>query len=88
MLIKLYKISHITTGHGKSTKVESTNIDPLWINPTHIAKLERERVHNTDIFLATRVTWGVGNTSGHVQVTESPEQINALINAAIRGARQ
>ena len=85
MLIKLYKISHITTGHGKTIKVESTNIDPLWINPTHIAKLERERVHNTDI---TRVTWGVGNTSGHVQVTETPEQINALINAAIRGARQ
>ena len=87
MLIKLNKVRYITVGQGASFKVERTVFEPIWLNPAHISKVEIEQ-GPADCPDVTDITWGVGNTSGHVQVTETPEQINALINAAIRGARQ
>jgi len=93
MLIKLNQTSFVTTGHGASKKVESTNTSLLWLNPAHIiaidvAKGSEQYPQHTRVFLTPELvkTATIGNSSV-ITVLESPEQINALINAAIRGAR-
>ena len=78
MLIKLNTVSFVTSGHGASKKVERTLLEPVWINSTHIAKIEVEQGPEQcpDI---TVITWGVGRLGGHISVLETPEQITNLI---------
>ena len=74
MLIKLNKVSFVTTGHGASKKVERTILEPVWINPTHIAKIVIEQGPE-DCPDITEITWGVGRLGDHIHVLETPEQI-------------
>ena len=74
MLIKLNKVSFITVGHGATLKVERTVLEPVWLNPTHIAKIEIEQ-GPADCPDITEITWGAGRLGGHVHVLETPEQI-------------
>ena len=81
MLIKLNKVSFITVGHGATLKVERTHLEPIWLNPTSIAKIEIE-LGPADCPDVTEVTWGAGRLGGHISVLETPEQIIELIKAA------
>ena len=81
MLIKLNKVSFITTGHGSTLKVDRTILEPVWINPTHIAKIEMEK-GPADCPDITEITWGAGRLGGHISVLETPEQIISLIKEA------
>jgi len=81
MLIKLNKVSFITVGQGASFKVERTVLEPVWLNPTHIAKMEIEQ-GPADCPDITEVTWGTGRLGGHISVLETPEQIIELSKAA------
>ena len=81
MLIKLNKVSFITVGQGASLKVERTILEPIWLNPTSIAKIEIE-LGPADCPDITEITWGAGRLGGHVRVLETPEQIISLIKAA------
>ena len=84
MLIKLNKVSFITAGRGSTLKVERTILEPVWINPTHIAKIEVEQ-GPADCSDVTEITWGAGRLGGHVSVLETPEQINNLIAGYSKG---
>ena len=81
MLIKLTEISFATSGYGTTKKVDKVITTPIWLNPTHIAKLEIKKApsDHPDI---TQITWGVGPMGGQREVLESPEQIISLINTA------
>ena len=81
MLIKLNKISFVTVGHGASLKVERTILEPVWLNPTHIAKIVIKQ-GPADCPDITNITWGVGPLGNHTDVLETPEQIIALIKSA------
>ena len=81
MLIKLNKISFVTVGHGASLKVERTILEPVWLNPTHIAKIVIKQ-GPADCPDITNITWGVGPLGNHTDVLETPEQIITLIKAA------
>jgi len=81
MLIKLNKVSFITVGQGASFKVERTVLEPVWLNPTSIAKMEIEQ-GPADCPDITEVTWGTGRLGGHISVLETPEQIIELSKAA------
>ena len=81
MLIKLNKVSFITVGHGATLKVERTVLEPVWVNSTHIAKLELEQ-GPADCPDVTVITWGAGRLGGFIHVLETPEQIIALISGA------
>ncbi len=79
MLIKLNTVSFVTSGHGASKKVDRTILEPIWINPTHIAKIELE-LGPADCPDITEITWGAGRLGGHIHVLETPEQIISLIS--------
>ena len=81
MLIKLNNISFITVGQGASFKVERTILEPVWINSTHITKMELEQ-GPADCPDITSITWGAGRLGGHISVLETPEQIIELISGA------
>ena len=81
MLIKLNNISFITVGQGASFKVERTILEPIWINSTHITKMELEQ-GPADCPDITSITWGAGRLGGHISVLETPEQIIELISGA------
>ena len=81
MLIKLNKVSFITVGHGATLKVERTVLEPIWVNPNHIAKIEIEQ-GPADCPDITSITWGAGRLGGHISVLETPEQIIELISGA------
>ena len=81
MLIKLNKISFITVGHGPTLKVERTVLEPVWLNPAHIAKIVIKQ-GPADCPDITNITWGVGPLGNHTDVLETPEQIISLIKAA------
>ena len=78
MLIKLNKVSFITTGHGATLNVERTILDPVWINPNHIAFMETKMgpAQCPDI---TVIYFAGVPTNSNIQVLEYPEQINQLI---------
>ena len=84
MLIKLNKISFITVGHGATLKVERTVLEPIWLNPTHITKIEIEQ-GPADCPDITEITWGAGRLGGYVSVLETPEQITNLIAGYSKG---
>ena len=79
MLIKLTEISFATSGYGTTKKVDQIIKTPIWLNPTHIAKLETQPApaDHPDI---TIIAWGVGRIGNHTDVLETPEQIIELIN--------
>jgi len=79
MLINVNKVSFITVGQGASLKVESTILEPIWLNSAHIAKMELEQGPG-DCPDITEITWGAGRLGGHIHVLETPEQINNLIS--------
>ena len=81
MLIKLNKVSFITVGRGSILKVERTHLEPIWLNPNHIAKIvvQQGPADHSDV---TEITWGAGRLDGHVRVVETPEQIIELTKAA------
>ena len=81
MLIKLNKVSFITTGSGQRFKVERTILEPVWLNPAHIAKIVIKQ-GPADCPDITNITWGVGPLGNHTDVLETPEQIITLIKAA------
>ena len=81
MLIKLNKVRFVTVGQGASFKVERTVLEPVWLNPTHIAKIEIEQKIK-DCPYVTEITWGAGRLGGHIHVLETPEQIIELISGA------
>jgi len=83
MLIKLNKVSFVTVGHGASKKVERTILEPVWINPNHIAKITIEQ-GPADCPDITEITWGVGRFGSHISVLETPEQIISLISGHTR----
>ena len=74
MLIKLNKVSFVTVGHGASKKVDRTILEPTWINPIHIIKIDLEQ-GPTDCPDVTRIYL----TNNLITVLETPEQINNLI---------
>ena len=78
MLIKLNTVSFVTSGHGTTKKVERTILEPVWVNPNHIAKITLEQ-GPADCPDVTEITWGAGRLGGHIHVLETPEQINNLI---------
>ena len=78
MLIKLNKVIFITVGQGASFKVERTVLEPIWLNPSHLTKMEIQQGPE-DCPDVTEITWGAGRLGGHVRVLETPEQINSLI---------
>ena len=84
MLIKLNKVSFVTVGHGASKKVERTILEPVWLNPTLIAKLELEQ-GPADCPDVTVITWGTGRLGGHISVLETPEQITNLMAGYSKG---
>jgi len=77
MLIKLNKVSFVTSGHGASKKVERTILEPIWFNPTFIVKIELEQ-GPTDCPDVTVITWGAGRLGGQIAVLETPEMITSL----------
>jgi len=79
MLIKLNTVSFVTVGHGATKKVERTILEPIWLNPTHIAKMELQQGPE-DCPDITEITWGAGRLGGHIHVLETPEQIISLIS--------
>ena len=84
MFIKLNKVSFITTGHGKTLNVDRTILEPLWINPNHIAFMEitmgpADCPDITTIWIA-----GVP-TKCKLQVLETPEQITNLTAGYSKG---
>jgi len=79
MLIKLNAASFITTGSGQRIKVERTVLEPVWLNPTHIAKIVIKQ-GPADCPDITHITWGSGEYGCHIDVLETPEQIIALIS--------
>ena len=81
MLIKLNKVSFITVGQGTSLKVERTVLEPVWLNPTHIAKITIKQ-GPADCPDITEITWGAGPLGNHIDVLETPEQIIELIKSA------
>ncbi len=81
MLIKLTEISFATSGYGSTKKVDKVITTPIWLNPTHIAKLEIKKAP-ADHPNITQITWGAGPMGGQREVLESPEQIISLINTA------
>ena len=83
MLIKLNTVSFVTSGHGASKKVDRTILEPVWVNPNHIAKitLEQGPEQCPDV---TEITWGAGRLGGHISVLETPEQIISLISGHTR----
>ena len=81
MLIKLNKVKFVTVGRGASFKVERTILEPIWLNPSHIAKIEIEP-GPADCPDVAEITWGTGRLGGHISVLETPEQIIELIKAA------
>ena len=81
MLIKLNTVSFVTSGHGASKKVDRTILEPVWVNSTHIAKIELE-LGPADCPDITEITWGAGRLGGHIHVLETPEQIIELISGA------
>ena len=83
MLIKLNKVSFVTVGHGASKKVERTILEPVWLNPTLIAKLDIE-LGPADCPDITVITWGSGRLGGHIHVLETPEHIISLISGHTR----
>jgi len=79
MLIKLNKVSFITTGHGATLYVERTILEPHWINPNHIAFMEIT-MGPADCPDITTI-WIAGlPTNCKLQVLETPEQITELIS--------
>ena len=83
MLIKLNKVSFITTGHGATLYVERTTLEPLWINPNHIAFMETT-MGPADCPDITTI-WIAGlPTNCKLQVLETPEHINELISGLTR----
>ena len=83
MLIKLNKVSFVTSGHGASKKVERTILEPIWFNPTFIVKIELEQ-GPADCPDITVISWGAGRLGGHISVLETPEQIISLISGLSR----
>ena len=81
MLIKLNTVSFVTSGHGSTKKVERTILEPVWVNPNHIAKITLEQ-GPADCPDVTEITWGAGRLGGHIHVLETPEQIIELISGA------
>ena len=81
MLIKLNKISFITVGQGASFKVERTVLEPVWLNPTHIAKIVIKQ-GPADCPDITNIAWGAGPLGNHIDVLETPEQIIERIKSA------
>ncbi len=77
MLIKLNTVSFVISGHGATKKVERTILEPVWVNPNHIAKIELEQGPE-DCPDITVITWGAGRLGGHIHVLETPEQITNL----------
>tara|TARA_R110000803_G_scaffold7584_1_gene24436 strand:+ start:84 stop:332 length:249 start_codon:yes stop_codon:yes gene_type:complete len=78
MLIKLTEISFATSGYGSTKKVDQIIKTPIWLNPTHIAKLETQPAP-ADHPNITQITWGAGPMGGKREVLETPEQIIGLI---------
>ena len=83
MLIKLNTVSFVTSGHGATKKVERTILEPVWVNPNHIAKITLEQ-GPADCPDVTEITWGAGRLGGHIHVLETPEQIISLISGHTR----
>ena len=79
MLIKLNTVSFVTSGHGASKKVERTILDPVWLNPAHIAKIEMHQ-GPADCPDVTLIMWGAGRFGDRIYVLETPEQIISLIS--------
>ena len=77
MLIKLNKVSFVTTGRGSTLKVERTILEPLWLNPNHIAFMETTMGPEDCPDITTIWVAGVP-TKCKLQVLETPEQINNL----------
>ena len=83
MLIKLNKVSFITTGHGATLNVERTILEPVWINPNHIAFMEIT-MGPADCPDITTI-WIAGlPTNCKLQVLETPEHINELSSGLTR----
>ena len=76
MLIKLTKISFTTVGHP--ARVDRTNIEPIWINGSHIITMFTTDQLPKGRLPCERLTQiNIGN--GSFKVLETPEQINSLI---------
>ena len=76
MLIKLTKISFTTVGHP--ARVDRTNIEPIWINRSHIITMFITDQLPEGRLPCERLTQiNIGN--GSFKVLETPEQINSLI---------
>ena len=84
MLIKLNTVSFVTSGHGTTKKVERTILEPVWVNPNHIAKITLEQ-GPADCPDITEITWGAGRLGGHIHVLETPEQITNLMAGYSKG---
>ena len=83
MLIKLNKVSFVTSGRGASKKVERTSLEPIWFNPTFIVKIELEQ-GPADCPDVTVITWGAGRLGGQIAVLEAPEMITSLTTGLTR----
>ena len=77
MLIKLNTVVIVTSGHGNTLKVERTILEPVWINPNHIAFMETTMGPEDCPDITTIWIAGVP-TKCKLQVLETPEQINNL----------